>query len=313
MKEMMNSLKEACSAGIICHINPDGDTLGSGLALYHAFHSRNIPAVIFCETPLHTRYQALPGWGVITQNGEEVLKAQTVITVDCADLRRTGLAEELAERHDLLNIDHHESNSGFGFAYITKGVSLSESLLEVLETLQWEITPEIATCLYAGVVTDSGRFTYLGTRPETLEVGARLMRYGADWQRVCQAMFHNESLPRMRLLQLALYGMTFPYDGRVALMTLSIEQMKQAGAEFGDTENFVNFGIDTEQVQVSVFIQEIKPEECKVSLRGKADTRVDGIAKTFGGGGHRLAAGCSLSGTLHEACEIILKEIGKWL
>lgn len=313
MTRILDALRAVRSAGILCHVNPDGDTLGSGLALYHAFHSRGIPAVIFCVSPLHPRYRALPGWEAITRDKDAVLAMDTMISVDCADLKRTGLAAELAQWPDLLNIDHHSSNNRFGLAYVAEGISLSESLLELLETLDWPISPEIATCLYAGVVTDSGRFSYQGTRPETLDAAARLMRYGADWQGICQAMFHNESLARMRLLRTALSGMTFPYEGRVAAMTISLTQLEEAGAQPGDTENFVNFGIDTEGVRVSVFVQETLPGECKISLRGKAGTRVDGIAGVYGGGGHALAAGCSLSGSPEEVCRILVKEIGKWL
>lgn len=284
---------------ITAHIRLDGDALGSELALYHLLRSLGKEAVVYNQDRIPENYRFLPGSEAIVQTIGDADQYDAAFILDCSELERVGdKAKDIAKVKKLINIDHHISNDGFcHFSYIDPTASSTGELLYRLATaMSVEITREMATNLYAAILTDSGGFRYSSTTKGTLIAAGNLVGCGADPQWISEHIYENNPLVKIQLLGKVLETMRFDFDGRVGSMVVFQQTLDAIGARHEHSENFVDIPRTIEGVDVAILYSEMNDGLFKLSLRSKDRVNVERVARVFGGGGHMNAAACRIEG-----------------
>lgn len=308
-------LTEHDDIAIVTHVMPDGDALGSALALMHALKDMGKRAYV-CdrdEVPPHIRM--LPGWETVVTPDRTPFPPKAVIAVDCADAARMGTAGDLITPNmPVAVIDHHETNrTEITPALLNSGASASGVLvLEVLKKLGAPLNQDIALCLYIAITTDTGNFCFNNTTPEALNAVAECLKAGVDVADLSFRLFRMKSQGRTRLLGRALNGIEYLEDGKIALIRLSLNDIRECGAVDSDTEGIVNFGIDTEGAEVAILAVE-RATTVKFSLRSRDYVNVAQLAAPLGGGGHAKAAGVTLQLPTEEAIACVVNAAKKAL
>ena len=305
LKEAAEKIKAANKILITAHVQPDGDAIGSTLALMQMLQSLGKPAQIFIDDTVRKNLHALPHFEEIRRpvDGEK-FDADLMIVLDTS-IDRLGNVRKLTDA-PILNIDHHVTNSGEGVElYVEKKAAATcEIVFKLARELNATITPEIATCLYTGLATDTGFFQFSNTRAETLAVASELIRCGVSPHFISEQL-ESKSLAEVRGLSAALNSLKMFYGDKVAGMILDHATAKT----FDSTEGFIDEIRVIETVDVAFLITEKAPNFCRVSMRSKG-VDVSKIAARLGGGGHIRAAGCTLKTTLDEAEKILVAAIG---
>lgn len=290
------------------HRDPDGDSLGSALALATGLEQLGKRAVVVSVDEIPVAYRGLPGMARVVRASRLPEGYPVAILVECNGIERSGL--EGFEGRTLVNIDHHANNPEFGdLNWIDPDVAAVGVMVhELLTALGVDLTPEMATQIYLAVLTDTGSFRYSNTDARTLRLAADLVDAGVDPSAVASAVYENVSLQKVRLMGEALRSLTLEDDGRLAWMHLGHEAFRRAGPS-PDTEGIVNQARAVEGVSVAVFFKEVEPRSYRVSLRSDGSVDVAAVASSFGGGGHPRAAGCAVSGGLEEVRRRVLEAL----
>ena len=315
LKEAAAFIRERASFFIVCHVSPDEDTLGSGLALREALLQLGKRVRIACEDSVPGSCRCLPGHENVLYLGEEPVEAEAVIYVDTAAIDRAGRYSAFAERAaGSLCIDHHRTNpalEGQGFAevnYVEDCAASGELVVLLLEELGVQLTPVIGKLLYAAISTDTGNFAYSATTARTFAVMARVMESGFDLPEANRELFRSISLKKTRLQSLALYNAEILYGGRAALSTVSMADMATCDATSEDGDGIVDALRDIDTVEVACYLRE-EQDRIKASLRSKSSADVALLAKKYAGGGHAKAAGCTLHMPLQDAADLMRGEL----
>ncbi|GMA59065.1 phosphoesterase RecJ-like protein [Alicyclobacillus sacchari] len=290
---------------IVTHERPDGDALGSALAMAHILQALGKRWTFVVGEVVPARFRFLPMFDRIRQLSE--LSAgpfSRVIAVDCADqLRFASVASAMAPDACVLNIDHHQTNPRYGAVACvdSDAAATCEVIYHIARALGIPLAIDLAKCLYTGILTDTGGFSYPNTTREVHEIAAELLASGVQPYDIAEPALEARTLEQMRLLQTALRDMVIADDGRYAFIMVSQEMLADAHANEDDVEGLVGFARSVETVEVGVLLRERPDGTVKASLRSKRLVDVAKIAQQFGGGGHARAAGCNLSGPLTEA------------
>jgi len=291
------------------HARPDGDAVGSTLACSEILRRMGKRAEIVLRDGVPRVYQQLPFAGSVIHSAQVNGNYDAAVILECDSIQRTRLAG--LDSQFLINIDHHKS--GRPFANVNwidpKAVATAELVYKLARAAEVKITPEIATCLYMGVLTDTGSFMFEGTNEHTFELARELVMAGADPSKCARHVYFGHSTAKLRLLGAALSALQ--REGPLAWIWATQEQMERAGAKEEDCEGLVNYALSIGDVEVAVFFRELPDGRFRVSLRSKGKLDVASIAELFGGGGHACASGCSVDGPLHAAVESILGKIRK--
>ncbi|MEG1524064.1 MAG: bifunctional oligoribonuclease/PAP phosphatase NrnA [Clostridia bacterium] len=292
---------------LIAHVSPDGDTLGSSLALYGALLQLGKRAQIVCEDSVPRIYRFLPNAGQVLLP-ENARQTEAVISVDCADLARTGKSQLLfCSAAYTLNIDHHGTNDRYATEnYVQKAGATGELVLNILTNLKVNVTKDIAACLYAAITTDTGNFSYSNTTPDTLRNAAELLECGIDLPYLNRMVFRTVPFHKMRLHGLAIMKTELYERGRIGISMLTEEDLKSCGATGEDMEGIIDSIRDIDTVEIAAMLRESSDGLIRVSLRGKSAADVSKIAVRYGGGGHKLAAGCTMQPPIADAASKIL-------
>jgi len=305
------------------HVNPDGDALGSLLALADILESMGKEVFCFLEKSLPSLYRFLPGGEKIhtelraLKEFAAVAPEETaVVALDCGDSARLGdAADDLAKISPLLVIDHHQSNDGFGdISWIEpQRSSTGEMVFDLAEILGVTLSQQAAFCLYTAILTDTGSFRYETTSAHTFAVAGRLVQLGVRPQEVATKVFDNYTPGRLRLLDQVLSTLEIRDNGRIAFIEVSRIMYEKTGTTPDETENFINFPRSISSVEVAVFLKEIEDGRVSVSMRAKGGCDVAAIAAQFGGGGHRNAAGFRKRGSVEALRAALLPVLKKEL
>jgi len=293
---------------IATHINPDGDALGSSLALALALGAAGKTAVVYSRDPVPEYYSYLPGCQTILHSFQGIQTASMhLCLLDCNSLKRSGM-EDVSFKTSCV-IDHHETENNFGQVRWVEPHAAATGILifSLLRESGITITKEIALNLYTAIVVDTGAFRYSNTSAEVLRASAELVDAGADPAFVANSLFEMWSERRFALLIMALN--TLEIRDSVAFINVSSRMFHETGTGPADTENFPSFPRIMQSIKVSVFLRQIENSKWKVSLRSKGDINVTGVAALFEGGGHKNAAGCTIEGDLKTAKETLFKAI----
>jgi phosphoesterase RecJ-like protein len=318
--EMAAMCRAASSVAVLSHYRPDGDALGSTLAVGLALQAAGKQVTFLNEDPVPGSLRFLPGSGQIRQPDGTALPVELVIALDCATAERLGAGcrAALEGAGPWLNIDHHRSNEGYGdWHYIDSGApATGEIVHQFLTSAGFPVTREIAENLYVAISTDTGSFQYQGTTARTYEIAAELVRAGIDVAELNRATYENFPRRRVELLRGLFQNMEVTHDGRVASWSLTREVMAAAGAQPEDAEGLIDHLRGIEGVVVAAAFEELAGPEGKVrlSLRSKNPAvDVGRVCALFGGGGHPLAAGARLTGPLEAARQRVFAAIDEAL
>lgn len=297
---------------ILCHKNPDGDTIGSGTALCLALQRLGKTASVLCSDPIPAMYSYMP----ITLFDGSYTPA-FVVAVDVAGIQLFGdrnNIQDYAEHVDLC-IDHHGSNSGFAVETLVEpeAAAAAELLTSLIPAMGVALTPDIAACLYTGLATDTGCFRFTNTTAATHRAAAALIDAGADVETLNERLFECRSHARITAERLALESLEFYYDDRCALICLTWDQIRAAGVDGAELEDLTSLPRSIDGVEVGLTLRQQKDGSYKISVRTGHNTNACNIARRLGGGGHPRAAGCEISGNLDNAKHAILEEVKKEL
>lgn len=314
LDEILKEIKDAEKIVILTHESPDGDAIGSSLAVKLMLENfdKNADVII----PEYSRlFNFLPAIDQV-KTESEIKKYDLAISVDCADLKRLAKKEYFEEAKKTIVIDHHGSNKMYGDLNYVNPVSPAccEILAGMFEYFEIDITKEIGTCIMTGIITDTGGFRHAGINPETFEFTAELIRKGVDIPDIYKRALRTKTKANFLLTKKVIERMEILEDGKVTFTYITSQDEKEVGAEPGDHEGLVDIGRDIEGVEVSIFIRQKGEEDSyKISLRSGNDVNVSDICLMFGGGGHPKAAGALVQGNLKQVKEKVLKEVKKAL
>lgn len=304
IEEITAKLNNAKRVAVFCHVHPDGDAIGGGLALYHALKSKGKTVCFVCEDAVPEKFMFLAGASEVKtelpDSGYDLF-----VSLDCADLTRMGaFAKNYGKFKETVNIDHHVSNNGYAkYNYIVECPATCEILTDILTAGGFEITEDIANALMLGLVTDSGNFVHMDVTPKTFETAAYLRGKGADCNKIYYEMFSRQTKPRALLYGRVMGKIRFALEDKLTFIVISVKDMEETGADKSLTEGFVDFPLTIDGVEVSAALMEAKKDRYKVSLRSKGKVNVNAVATAFGGGGHILASGCMICGSLEHVID----------
>lgn len=325
MSEVLIALERHRSFLITSHTNPDGDNIASQLGLALMLGRLGKQASIVDQDPVPARYRFLPGWEKIRTSiepGQEPRpgsgQATAVVVLDSAAIDRIGAVQDVITPAtlEMVNIDHHVSNTSFGQAqYVDpEASSTCEMVYRIGKKLFGSFTAPEATCLLAGIMTDTGGFRYECTSPATMRIAAELMEQGARLADIATHLYAEERAETMQLLGELLAGMKFSARAPLAWMALGRAQLARHGVSMPETEEFVRYALSVKGVEVGLMLKEHDANLVRLSFRSKGAVDVNRLARLFGGGGHVQAAGAKVAGSLAEVelqvVEAIEREIG---
>jgi phosphoesterase RecJ-like protein len=311
MHEAATAIEAASRIMLACHVNPDGDALGSVLALGTAIELRfpDKDVTMLSRDGVPDIYKFLPGNERI-QRATDRSDFDLAIVLDSGDLKRVGddIAKVVSQTPVQMDIDHHVGEGAFGrFRLLSsRAAATAEIVFDLIAELAQPITPEIARCLLTGVITDTGSFRFMNVTPRTLRVAARLIEYGASPALISEQVFDNRAFGATRLMGLALSSLARSADGRVTWAKISNADFLASGAADEETEGLINFVRAVRGTQIGLLFREAVPGVIRISLRSVEGADVAAIAAQFGGGGHRMASGCSYNGLIDDAVDAVV-------
>lgn len=315
LDNVLEEINKAEKIVILTHETPDGDAMGSSLAVMHAIKLLGKEADVIIPEYSNC-FSYLPGIEDI-KSESNIERYDLAIALDCADNKILNGNEkyfEIAKRK--IVIDHHSSNKMYGDINFVNPVAPAccEILIGMFDYFGIELTKEIGTCIITGIITDTGGFDY-NTNAETFDFAAMLLRKGINISEVYRKVLKTKTRPNFELRKLAENRLEFLEDGKVTFSYITLEDEKSVNAKTGDHEGLVENGRDIEGVEVSIFLHEKegKPNGFKVSLRSTEYVNVSDVCLMFGGGGHARAAGAFINGTIEQIKEKLMVEIKKQL
>lgn len=308
LRDWLCRAQEAKKLALIAHVNPDGDTVGSTLALRLAFLAQGKAVDVICDGTPSASMAFLPGIDAFIRPEHAAKDYDAVIAVDVPDRPLLGASEAVFNAAPVrLVIDHHATNPEYGdYNFLRRSECACCALaFEAIEAMGVEMTVDMGTCLMTGMSTDTGHFQYPYTSAAALEYAAKLRALGVDISYITRRLYRTESKARVRMTRIAYQKMRFELDEQVGVIELTKEDFDSTGCTAAQADGLVNKALEVEGVRMAVLASE-REDGVKISLRAVEPDTVNDIAKMFGGGGHAQAAGCTIRLPLHEATNAVL-------
>lgn len=311
IKKLKSIIDKSNSIAIISHMSPDGDNLGSLIAMYIALKEmgKNVIGIELDKIPEYLKF--LPKLNELSN--ENNLTVDTLITVDCANTNLLGEKAEciIKNSKNIINIDHHKTNEKFGDLNIVDSniSSTCELIAKIFIDLDIKFNEDISTALFTGICTDTGRFLYNSTTQDTFEIAASLIKNGADKSYIMEKLFQSHNLKARKLSTKILSNSEFLYDNKVVISSITNDILEEYNLEVSDLNDVINYYRDTNEVEISCFIKEKLDGGFKISFRSKNNIDVSKIAESFGGGGHFSAAACQINGEIDVVKEKLIKRL----
>lgn len=324
MIQIVSQLKSSERIFVASHESPDGDAVGSLLATYLVLKATGSQVVCYNPSQIPAVYRFLPGVDAITSDPSAVDGCDTAVILDCGNLARIGkVSDQVAGLPAVINIDHHVTNTNFGTHRLidTEACATAAIIYRLVKAADLPITQDVATCLYTGILTDTGSFRFSNTNQEVFAICDALTTLGVDPYRVAQHVYGTYSLGRIKLLNLALDSIELSANGQMSIMTLTQQMLRVTRTQPEDADGLINYARRIQDVKVAALIQELADPDAPdaadsladgkrrsggerrgyhVSLRSDGSVDVAEIAMSFGGGGHPNASGFSIETTLAE-------------
>jgi phosphoesterase RecJ-like protein len=290
------AIADARSVGLVCHVNPDGDALGSMLGLFHVLRAASRPVVASFPSPfiVAPHYRELPGLDLLTPPEEFPAEPEVVVTFDCGSLNRLGDLEPAAKAADeLVVVDHHISNDRYGTINLVEPDAAASGwvVMRLVDELHLPLNRDAAVCLYAALVCDTGRFQYATTTPEVFDMARRLTEFDVPVERLSRTLFEEHRFAYLQLLGEALRNAELVREARLVWTAVTQEMLTRHGVEMEEIEGLIDILRRTEEAEVTCVLKEEPDGSVRASLRSLGAVDVRRIAEAHGGGGHRFAAG----------------------
>lgn len=306
--------ERAAKVLVASHVDPDGDAIGSQLAVAQYLRDQGKTVVLVRDGEIPNKYRFLDGADDITpiEDVEDGIDVDTAVILECPTLERIGRAcEHLAEGIAIINIDHHRDNDSFGAInwLNIEASSVGEMVTEYFLAVDYPISQPVAEQLYTAIMTDTGRFRFSSTTRRAMQVAGMLIERGANPQKICDLVYYDCRPEKLKLVGRVLNSVRFYRDREICVLTMTNAMLAETDAEKSESEGVVDYTLFSRGVIVGVFLKESSPKETKASLRSKNGINVAEIASRFGGGGHFNAAGCTLPFGLEKAKDELIQLI----
>jgi bifunctional oligoribonuclease and PAP phosphatase NrnA len=291
------------------HSRPDGDSIGSQLAMAYALRALGKEVTIVNADPAPPPLMAFPGVPAITIAPRVEGSFDAAIVMECGDLARTGVAG--LDRFFVINIDHHPGNTGYGRInwYDPRAAACGEMVFDLVQALGVPLTVDIATHIYLAILTDTGSFHYSSISARTFDICREAIDAGVDPVLVARNVYDSNNMGRLKLFGAVLSAMQIDPSGRIAIVYLDHEMARAAGGTYEDTEGLINLPLTVKEIHAVVFFKQLEADEYRVSMRSKGDIDIGAVAKEFDGGGHKNAAGCTVKGAIEALQKIFVDKI----
>ncbi len=315
MKKIIDTIKERDTFVVTAHVNPEGDAVGSTIAMAEILKSLNKKYVVVSHDPVPDNLLFLEGVSEIKDHIPMGFQPETAIYLDCPVKERTGsVYKEMGEEIFTINIDHHESNEHYGdVVWVDEHTSSAgEMVYELAEKMRCKMTMAFLESIYASIITDTGMFNYANTSDKTHVIVSKLITQGVEPDKMYREIYEKKNLKQQLLLGKVLSSIELHGDNRIAFMHLTKEMVHEVGITGRvSTEEFINYPRSIKGVKVAIFFNESQSKEgsVNISFRSSGEVNVNKIASFFGGGGHPRAAGCLINLTAKEAKKKIIKKI----
>ena len=298
---------------IASHVRPDGDAIGSQLAMAYALRHLGKEVRVVSRDPAPPPLSVFPGVLDIELTDRVDDPGDAVIVMESGDLGRTGVAG--LERGFIINIDHHVGNTVFGAVnwLEVSAAACGEMVFDVVRELGVPLTYEIALHVYVAVLTDTGSFHYSNITPRTFDVCRQCVLAGVNPAAVARSVYDSSNLGRLKLFGAVLSRMRIDDSGRIATVSVDRRLAAECGASYEDADGLINLPLTAKDIQAVIFFKEVGPDDWRVSLRSKGSVDINAVAREFGGGGHRNASGCSAVGQLEALKDIFRQQVTRQL
>lgn len=310
MNDIIEVIRNSEKIAVTFHVSPDGDALGSALALTLGLRKMNKDVYILSKEEIPKDYNFLPMEEIfIETSGKTANATDCIIVVDCGSFDRINANLRVNDgNYKLINIDHHKSNGMFGdLNYVDKRAACSgEIIYQLLTGLEITLTQEISVCLYTSIITDTGSFKYPSTTGLTHKIAGELISTGINFNEIHRKIFENKKIERIKLYGEVIKTIALYHNSKLCIMEISLHTLNNLHIPANiDTSDIIAFGMQIDTVEVAALIKETE-KGVKISLRSKSHVDVSGIAEIFGGGGHLRAAGLVMNKTMEASKDEII-------
>jgi phosphoesterase RecJ-like protein len=309
LQQIVDAVRARRRFVISSHARPDGDSIGSQLAMAYALREMGREVAVVNADPAPPPLMAFPGVPDIRIAPGAEGEFDAAIIMECGDLQRTGVTG--LERFFVVNIDHHPGNTGYGqINWFDPGAAAcGEMVFDLVRALDVPLTRTIATHIYLAILTDTGSFHYSSISPRTFDICRECLEAGVDPVLVARNVYDSNNMGRLKLFGAVLGAMQIDQTGRIAIVYVDHEMARAAGGTYEDTEGLINLPLTVKEIEAVVFFKQEKGDRYRVSLRSKGNVDIGVIAKEYGGGGHKNAAGCAVSGPIEELQKALVGKI----
>lgn len=313
-KDVIAEIKKGQNFLIASHVNPEGDAVGSTLALALGLRELKKDVTAYLYDPVPALFRFLPFADKVVSKVNENIIYDAVLVVDCGQIDRLGEEfNKVKNRGKLINIDHHSTNDCFGDINVinSEASAAGEMIYDLLKEIPVRITRDIAINIYVSILTDTGSFRYSSTTPKAFAVAGEMVGLGVEPWEIAQKIYESQPLKKIKLLTTVLNTLEVSNDGKIATLVVTLDMINKANASKELADGFVNYARTIEGVEVGILLREAKIGEYKISFRSKGRVDVSQVSQEFGGGGHRNAAGCNIKGTLESVKEKVVSATEK--
>ena len=307
--ELVDRIKHGHRFVIASHQRPDGDAIGSSMAMALALQAIGKEATVVTDAIPPVFLQPFPAVDAIRITPEISDRFDAALIMECSELSRTGVKG--LDRSPVMNIDHHPGNKGYGaINWVDESAAAcGEMAFSLIEAVGAPLTSDVATHVYLAILTDTGSFHFSHLSPRTYEIARRCVEAGADPHWIARTHYDSNSLARVRIFGAVMNGMVIVDEGRVALLSITREKMTDLGGTNDDLEGLINFPLTVKDIEAVAFFKEIGDDDWRVSMRSKGNVDTGTIARAHGGGGHTNASGCAARGPIDD----VYKQFGELL
>jgi phosphoesterase RecJ-like protein len=300
LQSIVDEIRKRGRFVITSHARPDGDALGSSMAMAYALRHLGKDVRVVSRDPVPPQFDTCPGVGDVIVTDRVDDPGDAVIVMECGDLARPGISG--LERGYVINIDHHPGNTLYGALnwFDVSAAACGEMVFDLNRALGVPLTLDIATHIYITILTDTGAFHYSNITPRTFEICRQCTEAGVHPPSIARAVYDSNRIGRLKIFGAVLNAMQLDSTERIATLMVTHRLAAECGATYDDTEGLINFPLSAQDVLASVFFKENGTDDWRVSLRSKGDIDVNAVATEFGGGGHKNASGCGVRGTFEQ-------------
>ena len=309
LQQIVDAIRGRRRFVVSSHSRPDGDSIGSQLAIAYALRAIGKEVRVINADPAPPPLMAFPGVPAIEIAARVDGELDAAIIMECGELTRTGVAG--LDRFFVINIDHHPGNTRYGQInwFDAGAAACGEMVFDLVRALGAPLSLEVATHIYLAILTDTGSFHYSSISPRTFDICRQTLEAGVDPVLVARNVYDSNNMGRLKLFGAVLSAMQIDPTGRIAIVYLDHEMARAAGGTYEDTEGLINLPLTVKEIQAIVFFKQVEGDQYRVSMRSKGDIDVGAVAKEFGGGGHKNAAGCTVTGAIDALQKVFLEKI----